>query len=115
MSRPIASVPSRKPPLPGAFSGMPAGTSGSCGEISGTATATTVTMKTRLTAAQFISIGEEFGSDGSRTRPRAIVPAGSAIAISARLPLDTRDLVWTTGFALQPDVELAVGAGVDGD
>ena len=64
---------------------------------------------------QFISIGGDFGSDRSRTRPRAHVPAGSAIAISARLPLDTGDLVQIAGRSLEPDIELAIGARVDGD
>src|ERR1700704_4048478 len=115
MSLPIASEPRRKPPLPGACNGMPAGTSGSSGEMSGTARATTVTTKTNDTAAQFMSIGEVFGRDSSRTRPRAHVPAGSAIAISARLSLGTGDLVRITRRPLQPDIELAVGARVDGD
>ena len=39
--------------------------------------------------------------------PAPSVPAGSAIAISARLPLDTGDLVRIAGRALEPDIELA--------
>src|SRR5258705_10540536 len=115
MSRPIESVPTRKPPSPGACNGTPAGPSGSSGEMSGPATATTVTTNTNETATQFISIGEVFGRDSSRIRPRAHVPAGSAIAISARLPFDARDLVRIAGRSLEPDIELALGAGVDGD
>ncbi len=76
--------------------------------MSGTARATTVTTKTNDTAAQFISIGEVFGRDSSRTRPRAHVPAGSAIAISARLPFDTGDLVQIARRSLEPDIELAL-------
>jgi hypothetical protein len=68
----------------------------------------TVTTKTNDTAAQFISIGEVFGSDSSRTRPRAHVPAGSAIAISARLPFDTGDSMQIARRSLKPDIELAV-------
>src|SRR5258705_6240911 len=83
--------------------------------MSGTARATRVTTTTNETATQFISIGEDFGSDSSRTRPRAHVPAGSAIAISTRLSLDTGDLVRITRCPLQPDIELALGARVDGD
>src|SRR5262245_38047297 len=83
--------------------------------MTGTATATIVTMSTRLTTAQFISIGGDFGSDSRRTRLRASVPAGSAMAISAHLPLDTGDLVRTARRTLEPHVELAVGARVDGD
>src|SRR4029453_15619299 len=83
--------------------------------MTGTAIATIVTMRTRLTAVQFISIGDEVGSENPRTRPRVIVPAASAMAISARLPLDTGNLVWTAGCSLESDIELAVGAGVDGD
>src|SRR6185312_6547764 len=83
--------------------------------MTGTATATSVTMRTRLTAAQFVSIGGDFGSDSRRTRLRASVPAGSAMAISAHLPLDAGDLMWTARGALEPNVELAVGARVDGD
>src|ERR1700687_2581335 len=83
--------------------------------MTGTATATIVTTRIRLTAAQFISIGGDFGSDPSRSRPRANVPAGSAIAISARLPFDTGDLVRIPGCPFQPDIELVLGACLDGD
>src|SRR5262245_35836970 len=83
--------------------------------MTGTATATIVTMRTRLTAAQFISIGGDFGSDSRRTRLRASVPAGSAMAISAHLPLDAGNLVRTARGALETHVEFAVGASVDGD
>src|SRR5258705_8807921 len=83
--------------------------------MSGTARATRVTTNTNETATQFISIGEDFGSESSRTRPRAHVPVGSAIAISARLPLNAGDLVRIAGRPLQPDIELALGACVDGN
>jgi hypothetical protein len=101
--------------LPGACNGMPAGTSGSSGEMSGTASATTVTTITNDTATQFISDGGDFGNESRRTRPRANVPAGSAIAMSARLPLDTGDLVRIAGRPLEPNVEPALGARVDAD
>ena len=39
---------------------------------------------------------------------RAHVPAGSAIAISARLPFDTGDLVQIARRSLEPDIELAL-------
>src|SRR3981081_1755539 len=82
--------------------------------MSGTATATTVTTNTNETATQFISIGEDFGSDSSRTLPRDHVPAGSAIAMSARLPLDTGDLMRISWCPLGRACELPVGAGFEG-
>src|SRR5882757_9792263 len=114
MSRPTLSLPSRNPSLPGACSGMPTGTSGSCGEINGIATATTVTRGTRLTAAQLTRDDGDFSSE-SRSWPRIHVPPVTAIAMSARLPFDAGHLVRAPWDALQPDVELRVVAGVDRD
>src|ERR1700694_2216909 len=115
MSRPMLSVPSRKPPLPGACNGMPTGSSGSSGARSGTATATTVTTNTNATAAQLSSTDDEGGGDNRRSRPRNEVPGGMATAISARLPLDAGDLMRAARPAFQADVEFGVGARGDGD
>ena len=115
MSRPTLSLPSRKPSLPGACSGMPTGTSGSCGEMNGIATATTVTTGTIPDAAQLIRDDGDFSNENRRSRPRIHVPPVTAIAMSARLPLDAGHLVRAPGDALQPDVELFVIAGFHRD
>ena len=54
----------------------------------------------------FISIG--VGTPGRSIFNVTGVPAGSAIAISARLPFDARDLVRIAGRSLEPDIELAL-------
>ena len=56
----------------------------------------------------FLLGSDAIGRDSSRTLPRAHVPAGNAIAISARLPFDAGDLVQIAGRPLEPDIELAL-------
>src|SRR5258707_12867955 len=110
----MLSLPSRKSCLPGACNGIPTGTSGSCGEMKGTTTETTVTTRIKLTAAQLSTREGDFGSDRNRSRPRDQVPAvgvpAVTTAMSARLPFDAGHPVWTPGRALEPDVELPVTA-----